>query len=88
LRQDEANCSAAQLSLPAADENVTAGSSTTVQPHPSRPTDFVHRTRDAGFYLIVFGICRINNVLAIALVAQDNFFAVSKFVYHDSVLTW
>jgi len=45
---------ASQSSL-GANGNMIAGSSKTLQPHHlNRPTDFVHRTRDAGVYMVMF----------------------------------
>ena len=54
--RDELNSSASHLgygssvsqSSVAADSSMTVGTSKTLQPYHTRPTDFVHRTRDAG----------------------------------------
>jgi len=56
VREDESDCLVSQLgygsgispSSVAADGSVTVGTSKTLQPYHTRPTDFVRHTRDAG----------------------------------------
>jgi len=62
VREDESDCVVSQLgygsgnsqSSVAADSSMTVGTSKTLQPYHTRPTDFVHRTRDAGDDMWVF----------------------------------
>jgi len=62
MREDELDVSTSQLghgscvphSSQAANSSITAGSSQTLQPRHNRPSDFVHRTRDAGVYMTMF----------------------------------
>jgi len=60
VREDEVDLSASQLGhssymSPQSNGSMKAGSSKTPQPRHNRPTDFVHRTRDAGIYTMMFG---------------------------------
>ena len=54
VREDEADSSSSQPlghSSCVSSSSKKPASSKTLQPHHNRPTDFVHRTRDAGVFI-------------------------------------